>query len=130
MTTSEMPLWLDLLISLLVVGGAGVALVGSWGLLTLPTFFTRMHPPALIATLGCWCLLHAALLYFWAQTGSPSPRVFLIALFVALTVPITSIFLMRAALFRARRAGADVPANLSGQASSRDANATAPGAAD
>ena len=37
----------------------------------------------------------------------------LIALFVAVTVPVTNIFLMRAALFRARRMGEAVPANLS-----------------
>ena len=41
-------------------------------------------------------------------------RLLLIALFMATTVPITSIFLLRAALFRARRAGENVPANLSG----------------
>ena len=33
----------------------------------------------------------------------------LIALFVALTAPVTTIFLMRAALFRERQKGGDVP---------------------
>jgi multicomponent K+:H+ antiporter subunit G len=37
----------------------------------------------------------------------------LIAVFIAVTVPITTIFLMRAALFRARRAGRDVPPSVS-----------------
>lgn len=37
----------------------------------------------------------------------------LIAIFVAVTVPITTIFLMRAALFRPRRSGEDVPPTLS-----------------
>src|SRR2546430_11486075 len=37
----------------------------------------------------------------------------LIAVFISVTVPITTIFLMRAALFRARRAGQDVPPPLS-----------------
>jgi len=40
----------------------------------------------------------------------------LIAVFVAVTVPITTIFLMRAALFRARRMGQDVPPNVSATA--------------
>ena len=39
----------------------------------------------------------------------------LIALFIAITVPVTTIFLMRAALFRARRSGLDVPPSLSQQ---------------
>ncbi|QEA11604.1 cation:proton antiporter [Comamonas flocculans] len=113
---SAMPLWLDLLVSLLVVAGAAIALIASMGLLTLPSFFTRTHPPAMIATLACWCILHAAFAYFWWATGSAPLRLYLIAFFVAITVPITSVFLLRAALFRARRAGADVPPNLSGHA--------------
>ncbi|QXL85058.1 monovalent cation/H(+) antiporter subunit G [Comamonas sp. NLF-1-9] len=113
---NAMPLWLDILVSLLALAGAAIALVASMGLLTLPSFFARTHPPAMIATLACWCILHAAFAYFWWATGSAPLRLYLIAFFVAITVPITSVFLMRAALFRARRAGADVPPNLSGQA--------------
>jgi multicomponent K+:H+ antiporter subunit G len=37
----------------------------------------------------------------------------LIAVFLAITVPITTIFLMRAGLFRARQADLEVPANVS-----------------
>lgn len=112
---STMPLWLDIVISALVLAGAAIALTGSIGLLTLPTFFTRTHPPAMIATLGCWCVLHAAFAYFWWHEGTAPLRLYLIALFVATTVPITSVFLLRAALFRARRAGTAVPASLSGR---------------
>lgn len=112
---STMPLWLEALVSVLVVAGAAIALIGSTGLLTLPSFFTRMHPPAIIATLACWCILHGAFAFFWWVDGSAPLRLYLIALFVATTVPITCIFLMRAALFRARRAGRAVPASLSGR---------------
>ncbi|MGB6102036.1 MAG: monovalent cation/H(+) antiporter subunit G [Comamonas sp.] len=115
-----MPLWLDALISTLVLLGAAIALTGSAGLLTLPGFFTRMHPPATIATLACWCILHGAFAFFWWQDGTAPLRLYLIALFLATTVPITSIFLMRAALFRARRAAAAVPASLSGQVSPQE----------
>ena len=52
---------------------------------------------ALLVVLGASLALHALL----------------IAVFVAITVPIMSIFLMRAALFRARQAGRDVPPSLS-----------------
>jgi len=117
---TAMPLWLDILISVLVVAGAAIALTGSMGLLTLPSFFTRMHPPALIATLACWCILHGAFAFFWWQDGAAPLRLYLIALFIAMTVPITCIFLMRATLFRARRAGAAVPPSLSGRAPSAE----------
>jgi multicomponent K+:H+ antiporter subunit G len=39
----------------------------------------------------------------------------LIALFIALTAPITTVFLMRAALFRERLAGKAVPPTVTGQ---------------
>ena len=112
--TPSLPLWLDVLVSVLILAGAGVALTASIGLLTLPSFFKRMHPPATVTTLGCWCILLGALTYFSWHDGTPMLRLLLIALFMATTVPITSIFLLRAALFRARRAGENVPANLSG----------------
>lgn len=110
------PLWLDALVSTLVLAGAAIALMGSMGLLTLRSFFLRMHPPAMIATLACWCILHGACAWFWWQDGTPPLRLYLIALFIATTAPITSIFLMRAALFRARRTGDVVPPSLSSQA--------------
>ena len=40
----------------------------------------------------------------------------LIAVVIAITVPVTSIFLMRASLFRARQAGQDAPPNISSPA--------------
>ena len=108
-----LPLWADLLISVLVLLGAGIVLIGAWGLVRLETFFERVHTPAIMATLGCWCVMHAALLYFSMAEGALNLRLLLIALFVAITVPITSVFLMRAALFRARRTDQAVPTSLS-----------------
>jgi len=98
-----LPLWLDILVSAAVLCGALIACIGSLGLLRLKTYFERVHAPSIIATMGCWCIMHASLIYFSVQQGFLALHVLLIALFVAVTVPITSIFLMRAALFRARR---------------------------
>src|SRR3989344_6086436 len=83
------------------------------GLLRLPTFFERVHAPAIIATLGCWLIMHGTVLYFSVADRSLALHALLIAVFVAITVPIMSIFLMRAALFRARQMGLDVPPSLS-----------------
>ncbi len=114
MSTTALPLWAEITIATLVLLGAGIALLGSLGLLRLKTYFERVHAPAIIATLGLWCVMHASIVYFSLLGHQMALHPLLLALFVAITVPVTTIFLMRAALFRARRAGqADVPANLS-----------------
>jgi multicomponent K+:H+ antiporter subunit G len=111
--TAVLPLWLEIIVAALVLAGAGLALLGSSGLLRLPTYFERVHAPSIIATLGCWLIMHGTVLYFSVADNSLALHALLIAVFVATTVPIMSIFLMRAALFRARQAGHDVPPSLS-----------------
>ena len=113
MTDAALPLWAEITIAAMVLTGATIALLGSWGLLRLKTYFERVHAPSIIATMGCWCIMHASIVYFSLQGQGLALHALLIALFVAITVPVTNIFLMRAALFRARRAGNDVPPSLS-----------------
>lgn len=104
-----MSAWAEIVTAVLVVVGAAFAAIGSFGLIRLPTFFSRIHAPTLGATAGVWCVSAATVVYFSAQGASLSLHAILIALFVALTAPITTIFLMRAALFRERQKGGDVP---------------------
>ena len=111
--TAVLPLWLEIIVAVLVLAGAALALLGSIGLLRLPTFFERVHAPSIIATLGCWLIMLGTVLYFSVADSSLALHALLIAVFVAITVPIMSIFLMRAALFRARQMGLDVPPSLS-----------------
>jgi multicomponent K+:H+ antiporter subunit G len=103
----------QIVIAVLVLAGAALALLGSIGLLRLPTFFERVHAPAIIATSACWCILGGCLLFFSLQGKGLTLQPVLIAAFIAITVPITTIFLMRASMFRARQSGQDVPANIS-----------------
>ncbi|EHL21013.1 monovalent cation/proton antiporter subunit MnhG/PhaG [Acidovorax sp. NO-1] len=110
---AALPLWLEIIVATLVLAGAGLALLGSTGLLRLPTYFERVHAPSIIATLGCWLIMHGTVLYFSVADHSLALHALLIAVFVAITVPIMSIFLMRAALFRARQMGQNVPPSLS-----------------
>jgi multicomponent K+:H+ antiporter subunit G len=56
--------------------------------------------------MGCWLIMHALVIFFSVSGHGFAAHPLLIAVFIAVTVPITTIFLMRAALFRARRAGA------------------------
>ncbi len=108
-----LPLWTQLLVGLLVVAGAFIALLGALGLVRLKSYFERVHSPSIIATLACWCIMHATVLFFSVLEQRLSLHALLIAVFISVTVPITTIFLMRAALFRARRTGQPVPPSVS-----------------
>ena len=119
MNAPLLPLWTEVTVAVLVLSGALVALLGSFGLLRLRSFFERIHAPAIIATLGCWCVMYGALLYFSFRGHGLAVHVLLIAAFIAVTVPITTIFLMRASLFRARQMGKNVPPSLSAPTGSK-----------
>lgn len=107
---NAVPMWIEAIVGLLIVAGALFALVGAWGLLRLPDFFLRMHSPALASTIGAWCMAAASVLYFSAREGRLVLLVWLIPVFLSITVPITTSLLARAGLFRAREAGRkDVP---------------------
>lgn len=104
------PFWINALTAALVVIGALAALIGSFGLLRLRSFFQRVHTPTLGATIGTWAFTAATMSQVSFAAKQPYVHVLLIALLIALTAPVTTVFLMRAALFRARaRREADVP---------------------
>jgi multicomponent K+:H+ antiporter subunit G len=100
----DLPLWAQILVAALVFAGSLIALMGSVGLLRLKSYFERVHAPSIIATMGCWLIMHATWIYFSVSGQGFVMHSVLIAIFIAVTVPITTIFLMRAALFRSRRA--------------------------
>ena len=110
------PLWVDALTAVLVVVGALAALIGSFGVLRLKSFFQRVHAPTLGATLGTWGFTFATALQVSFERGQLYLHALLIAVFIALTAPVTTLFLMRAALFRARRRGEEIPMPGAGEA--------------
>ncbi|MFP2903948.1 monovalent cation/H(+) antiporter subunit G [Pyxidicoccus sp. 3LFB2] len=103
------PPWVDALTAGLVVLGALAALIGSFGVLRLSTFFQRVHAPTLGSTLGAWSLTLATVVQISFERGQPYLHSLLIGMFIVLTAPITTIFLMRAAVFRARLRGTEIP---------------------
>ena len=107
--SGALPLWAEVLTAVFAVLGAAFAAVGSFGLVRLPTFFHRIHAPTLGATAGVWCITLATIIYFSVQGYNLFLHAVLITLFVALTAPVTTIFLMRATLFRERQKGGKVP---------------------
>jgi len=102
MTVADLSPWITVPAALLLVVGALLTLVGSLGLLRLPNFYARMHPPTMGNTLGTACTLAASMLVASGLAGRPVIHEVLISLLLALTSPITSIVLMQAARHRAR----------------------------
>ena len=93
-----LPLWLDALLSALVVGGAAFALVGSWGLAKLSDFLKRVHGPTKATTLGVGCVLIASAIWFSVREGAPAVHELLVTLFLFLTAPVSAHMLVKAAM--------------------------------
>ena len=103
MTPEPLPLWIEAIVAALLVCSAVFVLVAAWGLVRLKDFFQRMHPPALVFVWGSWCVSLASIIYFSALAHGPELHVWLIIILLSITVPITTVLLARAALFRGRR---------------------------
>ncbi|MDF2399154.1 Na+/H+ antiporter subunit G [Pseudomonas sp. 3MA1] len=109
----QLPLWVEVLVAVLLVISSLFALIGALGILRMKSYFQRMHPPALASTMGSWTVALASILYFSALKSGPVLHAWLIPILLAITVPVTTLLLARAALFRKRMAGDDVPAEVS-----------------
>ena len=96
----DLPAWASLLTGVLVLVGAALTLIGSIGLLRLPTFYQRVHAPTLGATLGTGAILIASMISGSVLESRPVLHEVLIALFVTVTTPVTLIFLVRATQHR------------------------------
>ena len=106
----NLPTWAALLTAVLVLAGAVVTLIGSFGLLRLGNFYARVHAPTLGATFGMGSILAGSALFFSVLEARLVVHEVLIAVFVTLTTPVTLMLLVRAALYRDRTEGSrDVP---------------------
>ena len=92
----------DIAIALLLLLGGGFALIGSWGLVRLPTTMERLHGPTKATTLGLGALLLASVGYFQARLGIWTAHELLISLFLFLTAPISANMIAKVHLHRSR----------------------------
>jgi multicomponent K+:H+ antiporter subunit G len=102
----------EALVAALALTGAVAALAGSFGLVSLRSFFQRVHAPTLASTVGTWSLAAATTLQLSFLREQVFVHALLVPVLVALTSPVSTIFLMRAATFRRRVAGEDEPPRL------------------
>ena len=100
---SELPAWAAVPAAILLIAAGLLAAIGAVGLVRLPTFFMRMHPPTMGSTLGAGCVLLASILVLSAVEGRPVVHAFLITLFLVMASPVTAMLLARAAVYRRER---------------------------
>ena len=73
MTGVELPLWAALPAGVLLIAGGLLVVIGSLGLLRMPDFYARMHPPTMGTTLGTGCVLIASMLVNAGPALRPCP---------------------------------------------------------
>ena len=98
---------MSILAGILVVLGALFALAGSLGLLTLGSFYERVHPPTMGATLGTGLILVSCAVHFSQIHQQLVLHHLLIGAFMLVTTPVTYMLLVRAALHRDAAEGHD-----------------------
>jgi len=92
----------ETVVSLLIVLGGAFALIGSWGLVRLPSLMTRLHGPTKATTLGVGSSLLASMVYFPTTGRAWSAHELLITLFLFITAPVSANMIAKAHLHRQR----------------------------
>jgi len=106
MTPAELlPAWAAILVALLVLVGAGLALIGAIGTLRLDGFFERVHAPTLGTSWGTGAIVLASILCFSVLGSRLVVHEILIGIFITVTTPVTLMLLARAVLYRERAEG-------------------------
>ncbi|MEM8757677.1 MAG: monovalent cation/H(+) antiporter subunit G [Planctomycetota bacterium] len=85
----------DWAVTVLVFIGAGFALLAAVGIVRMPDLYMRMQSATKAGTLGVACLVAAAALHF--GSASATLEATLIVVFLAITAPIASHLIARAA---------------------------------
>lgn len=90
--------YIEALIAFYIVVGATFVVVGSFGLIKLPTLMSRLHGPSKATTLGVGGCLIASMTHFMATEGRLSVQEVLITFFLFITAPVTAHFVAKAYL--------------------------------
>jgi multicomponent Na+:H+ antiporter subunit G len=88
----------DLASWMLLVAGGFFCVVGAFGLIRMPDFYTRVHAASVTDTLGAGCILLGLMLQ--AGLSLVSAKLAIIGLLIFFTSPAASHALVRAALGR------------------------------
>lgn len=100
--------------SVLILIGGVFALVGSWGLVRLPSLMERLHGPTKATTLGLGAMLVASVGYFQFVQGQWTTHELLISLFLFVTAPISANMIAKVHLLRMRQDAVTEPVGPAG----------------
>lgn len=98
----QMNLLAEILTSLFIAVGAVFALVGSWGLVRLPTLMERLHGPTKATTLGLGGILLGSVMFFQLTQNVWSAHELLVSIFLFITAPIAANMVAKVHLHEAR----------------------------
>lgn len=99
---ADVPLWAAVIGSALLLLGAGLTLIGAFGLVRLESFYERIHAPTLGTSWGMGGMILGSIVIFTSASARPVFHEILIGVFVTVTTPVTLMMLGRAALYRDR----------------------------
>ncbi len=102
MQFETLPVWVAVIVAVLVIIGSTLAFIGAVGLVSLRTFYQRLHAPTLGTTMGVVSLAAASALLFSFLGNRVVLHEVVIVVLVIVTTPVTLMTLGRAALRRDR----------------------------
>lgn len=102
-------LLVEALVAALIVVGALFTALGSFGLLRLRDFYSRLHGPTKATTLGVGSLLVASAIYFSRLQDRLSLHEILVAVFLFITAPVGAHLMAKAALHLRIRGRGELP---------------------
>jgi multicomponent K+:H+ antiporter subunit G len=100
---------LEIISVILILLGAGIALIGSIGLARFPDVFTRLHGPTKATTLGVGGVILGTILFLVVQGETGVIRELLITVFLFLTAPVSAHLIAKVALHRRCRSVCEIP---------------------
>lgn len=86
----------------LIVLGTAFALIGSWGIVRLPSPMERLHGPTKATTLGLGAMLVGSIVWFQMVRGEWTTHELLISMFLFVTAPISANMIAKVHLHRLR----------------------------
>ncbi|ENN90119.1 monovalent cation/H(+) antiporter subunit G [Bartonella bovis] len=96
----DVSLWIAIIITIFLVLGSGLTLIGAIGLMRFSCFYERLHMPSLGASLGTGSIVIAAILYSIFVDGHFIVHDALLVIFTLITIPVTTMLLSQAAAHR------------------------------
>ncbi len=98
--TAELPLWTAIVVSVFLLAGSLITMIGAIGLVRFKLFYERIHAPTLGTTFGVGGILIASIIFFTVLQSRPVLHELLITAFVFVTTPVTLMLLTRATMHR------------------------------